>query len=38
MLAVTLTGQVYAWGDNEYGQLGLGKLLDSDSSFVETPT
>ena len=38
VLAVTSTGQVYAWGDNEFGQLGLGRLLGTESSYIETPT
>ncbi|XP_029168902.1 RCC1 and BTB domain-containing protein 1-like isoform X2 [Nylanderia fulva] len=30
-LALTSDGQVYAWGDNSYGQVGIQKLYDDDS-------
>ena len=39
VLAVSVDGQCYGWGDNEYGQLGLGRLLlDGDHCCVERPT
>ncbi len=39
VLIVTQNGHVYGWGDNEFGQLGLGRLLQGDQdSFVEKPT
>lgn len=31
-LALTSTGQVYAWGSNRYGQLGIGSVADTSYS------
>ena len=39
MLSVSVNGQCYGWGDNEFGQLGLGTLLQSDDgAFMAKPT
>jgi alpha-tubulin suppressor-like RCC1 family protein len=35
---LTSTGQLYAFGDNEYGALGVGVLAGSDTERVPTPT
>ena len=38
MLVVGTNGQVYGWGDNEFGQLGLGRLLDGNvDNYVSQP-
>ena len=34
-IALTTSGKVYAWGNNQQGQLGLG--LNSESSYLATP-
>ena len=33
-MALTLTGEVYAWGSNSYGQLGLGHNVDQNSPQI----
>lgn len=39
-LAVTLAGEVYAWGSNKFGQLGQGTEYnaDNESNFLSAPT
>ena len=34
-LAVTMDGRVFAWGDNSYGQLGLGSLVTGSNEPVQ---
>ena len=38
VLAVSNTGMCFAWGDNEFGQLGLGNILSTRDNFVAKPT
>lgn len=39
VIVVATNGQAYGWGDNEFGQLGIGKLVNSSfDSYVKTPS
>ena len=38
VLAVSQDGRCFGWGDNEYGQLGLGRILAEDENLVPEPT